>query len=93
MSDEPVPWFMVRFLQLPPVKAAREYDPKARGVCEHPDCADELSMGVRAPVMTLYCWDGLGDDPNKPPILCAAHTDEWVSGWQERWDEYYGGML
>jgi hypothetical protein len=51
------------------------------------------SHGTRAPVMTAYEWDGKGEDPNNPPILCEEHKKEWVEHWQERWDEYHAGLI
>jgi len=69
------------------------WDYAATGPCEHPECHEARREGERAPVMTQYEWDGEGEDPNKPPILCPEHTKEWVDEWQERWDDYYSGLL
>lgn len=60
------------------------------GPCEGAMHPCEQLDGKRAPVMTCYNWDGCGDDPNKPPILCPECTEIWVDSWRERWSDYYG---
>jgi hypothetical protein len=59
------------------------------GPCEGALNPCENQNGRRAPVMTDYAWDGEGEDPNKPPILCPSCTDGWVDAWEERWSDYY----
>lgn len=42
---------------------------------------------------TAYHWDGKGDDPNRPLLLCRSCANEHHAHWDERWDEYYSGCM
>lgn len=47
-------------------------------------------FGVRlVPAMTMYPWDGKGQDPNRPLVLCREHAEDYRSHWKEMWSEYY----
>ena len=52
--------------------------------CEH--C--RATPAKRAPIMTAYPWDGVGQNPNEPPVLCAVCLEDYVQHWQEQWAEY-----
>lgn len=43
--------------------------------------------------MTAYHWDGTGENPNAPPVLCDECWGDYHAYWQERWDDYYSGLL
>ena len=45
------------------------------------------------PCMTAYHWDGKGPNPNADPVLCPDCHTAYIAYWQERWDEYYRGLL
>lgn len=48
------------------------------------------------PAATHYYWDVDEDplnDPNRPIFLCPRCAEEYNTSWQERWDEYYAGLL
>lgn len=68
------------------------WDPEETGECEHYDCKP-VKPGKRGPIMTAYCWDGSGDDPNKPPIFCEEHMQDWVEDWKDQWSDYYSGLF
>lgn len=38
--------------------------------------------------MTAYSWEGQGEDPNHPVLLCATCTRSYCEYWEEMWDEY-----
>lgn len=40
--------------------------------------------------MTMYEWDGTGEDPNLPPILCPECTEGWVEHWEDMWSHVHG---
>lgn len=42
---------------------------------------------------TAYHWDGKGEDPNRSIPLCRECAKEHHDYWDERWSEYYGGLL
>lgn len=46
---------------------------------------------VRA--MTAYDWDGKGEDPNRPLMLCLGCEMDYVEHWQSQWDEYNASRL
>ena len=51
------------------------------------------AFGVKAePSRTMYPWDGVGEDPNRPIDLCrqcaAAHHDFWDEMWAEATPSY-----
>jgi len=43
--------------------------------------------------MTQYHWDGKGDDPNHPVLLCEDCAKEYHDYWQEMWDDYNASRL
>ena len=46
--------------------------------------------------MTAYHWDMDKDpfaDPNRKLFLCSDCAEEDHMYWQERWDDYYSGLL
>jgi hypothetical protein len=45
------------------------------------------------PSRTQYHWDGEGEDPNADVPLCPPCAEEHRAYWNERWEEYYGGLL
>src|ERR1035437_4650479 len=45
------------------------------------------------PSMTMYQWDGKGEDPNRDIVLCDLCGEEYDEMMKERWDEYYGGRI
>ena len=45
------------------------------------------------PSMTRYDWNGEGDDPNAPKMLCPECSDEHMEHWTAMWKEYHGGLL
>jgi hypothetical protein len=55
-------------------------------------CPDGIVLWP-TPAMTAYTWDGQGEDPNRPRLLCLQCSTEYVEDWQERWDEYQAGQL
>lgn len=60
-------------------------------VCEDCGCDDDSVEVVGA--MTAYHWDGKGEDPNRNPRLCPSCAEDYISYWDERWKEYYSGLL
>lgn len=40
------------------------------------------------PSMTMYYWDGKGEDPNRDQFLCKECEEEHRAYWTERWEEY-----
>jgi hypothetical protein len=47
----------------------------------------------RIHAMTMYYWNGKGEDPNRDLSFCPEHVCEYQEYWQERWDEYNSGRL
>lgn len=47
----------------------------------------------RQGALTSYYWDGKGEDPNRDLFLCSACRGMYCDYWNERWAEYYGGLL
>lgn len=45
------------------------------------------------PSMTRYPWNGMGTDPNRDLPLCEWCGKDYREHWQERWDDYYAGLL
>ena len=48
------------------------------------------------PAMTRYNWDidkEPLEDPNRDLFLCPTCSKWYSEHWQERWDDYYGGLL
>lgn len=85
-----VEWLSRRPLELASVAAQLRMPlPKCEGWGG--EC-DELALWV-TPAMTAYHWEGVGEDPNRPRLLCPYCSEEYRSYWQERWDEYYSGCL
>lgn len=60
------------------------------GGCEH--CSD-LDGVEFEDARTSYCWDGEGEDPNRPLVLCRSCAAEHHANWDEQWREYYSGLL
>jgi hypothetical protein len=61
-----------------------------RNECEH--CGSIWGVKLE-PSYTAYYWDGVGEDPNREVMLCRACAEYHRDYWQERWDEYYAGLL
>jgi hypothetical protein len=40
---------------------------------------------------TMYYWNGDGDDPNSPILLCRECARAHHSWWDEQWAEVYHG--
>ncbi len=60
--------------------------------CEQ--CQDDMPWEWEStPGMTSYCWDGIGEDPNRDVRLCPECSSCHVSHWEEMWAEYHGGLL
>lgn len=55
-------------------------------------CPDGIVLWPTS-AMTAYDWDGQGEDPNRPRLLCLRCSDEYVEDWKERWDEYRASQL
>ncbi len=53
--------------------------------CEHCDMIKSLSS---VPSMTMYHWNGEGEDPNRDQFLCKECEEEHRAYWSERWAEY-----
>lgn len=47
----------------------------------------------REPARTMYAWDGQGEDPNADLMLCRDCAAEHHANWDERWADYYAGLL
>ena len=45
------------------------------------------------PSLTRYPWDGMGTDPNRDLPLCEHCGAEHREYWEERWADYYAGLL
>ena len=45
------------------------------------------------PSMTCYAWDGKGEDPNRPFLLCEECAEEHVEHWSNMWGEYYASII
>jgi len=45
------------------------------------------------PAKTAYCWDGTGEDPNHPLLLCDECAAEYDEYWDSMWDDYYSGLV
>lgn len=43
--------------------------------------------------MTAYVWDGQGEDPNRPRLLCPACSETYIKDMSDQWDDYYRGLL
>jgi hypothetical protein len=42
--------------------------------------------------MTAYHWDGEGEDPNHPMMLCPSCADEYDEYWRSMWADYYNSI-
>ncbi len=58
--------------------------------CEH--CDTRISVRLESS-RTMYCWEGEGQDPNRPLALCACCSIEHHNNWDDMWNEYYSGLL
>jgi hypothetical protein len=61
------------------------------GMCEY--CKESVDLIIQTPCTTKYSWDGIGEDPNRDPLLCIYCANEYVMYWEERWAEYYSSIL
>jgi hypothetical protein len=61
------------------------------GFCEH--CNSEVEFVVCTPSMTVWQWDGTGEDPNRDLTLCIAHAEEHMDYMSELWTEYNSGRV
>lgn len=57
--------------------------------CEH--CGDAPATFESG--RTCYHWDGKGRDPNGRVWLCEGCAKEYHDYWDERWSDYYSGLL
>ena len=44
------------------------------------------------PSMTQYHWDGKGENPNAPSLLCRPCAEEYREHWTEMWTEYHNAV-
>ena len=38
---------------------------------------------------TMYCWDGTGENPNRPVALCPACAADHHERWDDMWSNVY----
>lgn len=43
--------------------------------------------------MTAYHWEGEGEDPNHPVLLCEDCAEEYHDYWNEMWADYYASRM
>lgn len=63
------------------------------GICEF--CPQTKNIEW-IPAMTRYHWDidkEPLEDPNRSIFLCPRCSSEYNANWQDRWDDYYSGLL
>ena len=65
-------------------------NPAEEEKCCNPHCKTTKNVRLR-PAATAYHWDGKGEDPNRPILLCDNCAEEYYSHYQELWDTYYNG--
>ena len=53
------------------------------------------NKGEWVPAMTAYHWNIEKEphNPNRPVFLCKQCGEEYTLSWQDRWDDYYSGLL
>ena len=42
---------------------------------------------------TFYCWDEIGEDPNRNLLLCEYCSDEYSEEMESQWQTYYNSVL
>ena len=42
---------------------------------------------------TMYCWNGEGEDPNRPVLLCKQCAKMHHEYWDDMWSDYYGSRI
>jgi len=42
--------------------------------------------------MTTYPWNGEGENPNKPVLLCKVCYEEYRDYWEDMWNSYYSSI-
>lgn len=60
-------------------------------MCEGP--CKRVTELTRTPSMTMYEWDGEGEDPNRDLMLCQECSEEYTEIMTEQWANYYRGLL
>ena len=63
---------------------------EALGKCEY--CGSRYKTRYERS-RTAYHWDGKGEDPNRPVLLCRECAAEHHDHWDGMWDEYHAGLL
>jgi hypothetical protein len=41
----------------------------------------------------MYCWDGIGGDPNRPLYLCEDCSQEYTEYMKDKWRDYYSSII
>lgn len=88
------------------LKAGREMGPAIKDLScfvsnwpklEECEVCDAMDGDIRLEdSRTQYVWKGDFDDPenpNRPLMLCRECAREHHEYWDERWSDYYGGLL
>jgi len=42
---------------------------------------------------TRYVWDGTGENPNRDRLLCPDCAIEYTEEMEDKWNEYYSGIM
>lgn len=63
--------------------------------CEGGPCSIQWTFfGVaREGSRTMYYWNGQGRNPNRDVFLCRSCAADHHEYWDDRWSEYYGGLM
>lgn len=63
-------------------------------VCRGADGPCDNTEGVElVPRRTQYYWNGEGEDPNAPLLLCPSCADFLREYWNDLWSEYYQSVM
>lgn len=65
--------------------------PKKDESCEGFEGPCDSRLAEKRTAMTAYNWDGNGEDPNRPPTLCAVCWESYKAYWKGKWDEVRSG--
>lgn len=57
----------------------------AKRRCE--DCGTKNGPICETHCRTMYSWDGVGENPNPNPVLCALCTEAYHSHWDDMFAE------
>lgn len=52
-------------------------------LCQHGNCC---KTGTKQPCMTQIHYEDGEENPNKNPVLCDDHAEEYREFWQEQWN-------